>query len=64
MKWNGGTVPLTKIDNWDTIYLIETTTVGNLALYTYFPKEKVIIMSKQYNLMERLYAGQMMGFCN
>jgi len=21
-------------------------------------------MSKQYNLMERLYAGQMMGFCN
>lgn len=63
MKWNTDTVPLMKIDNWDTIYLIETTSIGNIAIYTYFPKEKTIIMSKQYNIVGTLYAGQMMGFC-
>lgn len=63
MKWNTDTVILFKIDNGDTIYLIETTAIGNMALYTYFPKEKIMIMSKQYNLVWTLYWWQMMWFC-
>lgn len=63
MKWNIDTVSLLKIDNGDTIYLVETTAIGNMSLYTYFPKEKIMIMSKQYNLLWTLYWWQMMWFC-
>ena len=51
MKGNLDTVPLVKIDNGETIYLVETSDAGNIDLYTYFPKEKIIIRSTQYNLI-------------
>lgn len=63
MKWNIDTVPLTKIDNWATIYLLEKNGAGDIALYTYFPKEKIMIMGKQYNLVGNLLWLQMMWFC-
>ncbi len=63
MKGNLDTVPLVKIDNGETIYLVETSDAGNIDLYTYFPKEKIIIRSTQYNLIWTLFWEQMMWFC-
>jgi hypothetical protein len=59
---NQGSSPLQKISTSDLIYLIETTGVGNLNVWTYFPKGKKLILSKQYNLF-RPYSLLLAGKC-
>jgi hypothetical protein len=63
MKGNIDTVELMKIDRGSSIYLLHDSWLG-LVVYTYFPKEKIMIMSKQNNLAWILYWEQMIGFCN
>lgn len=62
MKWNVWESELTKIDNWSSVYLIEKTFGGNINIYTFFPKEKILLMSKQYNFWWPFWL-QMVWFC-
>lgn len=55
--------PLTKIDNWKIIYLIENTAFGNMNIFTLFRDKNIMILSKQYDLLWTPFWMVMMGDC-
>ncbi len=63
MKWNVDTVDIVKIEAPDVIYLIEQSPVWYIALYTYFPDKRIMLVSKQYDIFWTAYWSQMMWFC-
>lgn len=63
MESNWWKTNLTKIDNWNYIYLIEETWFWNIVIYTLFKDKWILIMSKQYDLMWAFWT-QMIWFCN
>ncbi len=63
MKWNNWESTLKKIDNWDFFYLVEKTAIGNINIFTFFPKENILFLSKAYNLWWPFWL-QMAWFCN
>ena len=62
LKWNAWETDLVKLDNWDTIYLIETTWAWNLVIWTYYPEMKTLSMTKQYAWFVA-YSSLAMWFC-
>lgn len=58
----GDRTPLIKRGNSSRIYLIEETGVGNLNIFTLFRDKNILLMSKQYSLVEP-FGLLMMGDC-
>ena len=67
LKGNADEVELIKLPtgNPDTVYMLEETGFWNITLWTFFKKQKILVMSKQYynSLGGYIYATQMAWFC-
>lgn len=65
MKGNASEVPLLVLKSTeDTVILAETSGFGDVFFYTIFPKSKVAVWQKAYNLINNPYALVSMGYCN
>lgn len=58
----GDKEPLLKIDNGKRVYFVEKTGFGNINIFTLFRDKNIMIMSKQYELVEP-FGLLMMGDC-
>lgn len=45
------------------VYFKETTELGYLNIYTYFPTSRILILSKQYSLLREPFGTQLIGYC-
>ena len=64
LKWNMWETELLKMWNWDVIYLIEITWAWNMVVYTYYTKQGILSMSKQYSILwEYPFSSLAMWFC-
>lgn len=59
----GDKAPLTKIDNGNVVYFFETTSFGNINIFTLFKDKNIMIMSKQYELIGMPFGMVMIGDC-
>lgn len=59
----GDKVELIKIDSGNIIYLLEHTSLGYINVFTLFRDKNIMIMSKQYELLDFPFGLIMMGDC-
>lgn len=59
----GDKVNLIKIDSSNIIYLIEETYLGYINIFTFFRDKNIMILSKQYELINFPFGMIMMGDC-
>lgn len=59
----GDKTPLTKINNGNVIYLIESTTFSNMNVFTFFADKNIMMLSKQYDLGGTPFGMIMIGDC-